>query len=58
MVPDFTLSFWPGELSEEDAELQERIVHLHFDAKYKADNIGSIFGDETRTGNRTMKPSC
>ena len=36
--PDYTLSFWPKDLSAEDAEKQELMVHLHFDAKYKVDS--------------------
>lgn len=33
--PDYTLSFWPEEFSEKEAEKNELIVHIHFDAKYK-----------------------
>lgn len=33
--PDYTLSVWPSVLKEKDAEQQEQIVHIHFDAKYK-----------------------
>lgn len=33
--PDYTISFWPAELSEPKAERQEEIIHIHFDAKYK-----------------------
>jgi len=36
--PDFTISFWPKALTQELAEQQELIVHLHFDAKYKLDD--------------------
>ncbi|MDB2436495.1 DUF2357 domain-containing protein [Schleiferiaceae bacterium] len=36
--PDYTLSFWPKDLSPEEAEKQELMVHLHFDAKYKVDS--------------------
>ncbi|MDA8994795.1 DUF2357 domain-containing protein [Schleiferiaceae bacterium] len=36
--PDYTLSFWPKELDPEEAEKQELMVHLHFDAKYKVDS--------------------
>ena len=35
--PDYTLSIWPNELKEEEAEENESIVHIHFDAKYKVD---------------------
>jgi len=37
--PDYTLSFWPCGIDEEEAERQELIVHVHFDAKYKVDNL-------------------
>ncbi|RZK03412.1 MAG: DUF2357 domain-containing protein, partial [Flavobacterium sp.] len=33
--PDYTLSVWPSILNEKEAERQELIVHIHFDAKYK-----------------------
>jgi predicted component of viral defense system (DUF524 family) len=35
MRPDYTLSFWPLSMEEEDAEREDMIVHIHFDAKYK-----------------------
>lgn len=44
--PDYTLSFWPSELKESEAEAQELIVHIHFDAKYKVTQF-SIGIDET-----------
>ncbi|MDB5384739.1 MAG: hypothetical protein JWM11_385 [Planctomycetaceae bacterium] len=44
MRPDFTLSFWPEGFSIEDAEMQELAVHIHFDAKYRVDNIAELFG--------------
>ncbi len=37
--PDYTLSFWPSEFSEEYAEEKELIVHIHFDSKYKVDQF-------------------
>ncbi|WP_339923987.1 DUF2357 domain-containing protein [uncultured Cyclobacterium sp.] len=40
--PDYTLSFWPIEISEEEAERQELIVHIHFDAKYKVANLNDL----------------
>lgn len=44
--PDYTLSFWSDEFkTEEEAELLERIVHIHFDAKYKVERL-TVFGDE------------
>jgi predicted component of viral defense system (DUF524 family) len=41
--PDYTLSFWPFGLSEQKAEKQELIVHVHFDAKYKIANLNDFF---------------
>ena len=35
MRPDYTLSCWPHGITESQAEKQELIVHIHFDAKYK-----------------------
>jgi hypothetical protein len=46
MRPDYTLSLWPHGFSEEDAEEQEVITHIHFDAKYKVANLKDVFGDE------------
>ena len=46
MRPDYTLSLWPAEFSEEDAEAQELMVHVHFDAKYRVENIPDIFGSD------------
>ena len=39
MRPDYTLSLWPKAFSEEEAEQQELIVHIHFDAKYKVEGL-------------------
>lgn len=44
--PDYTLTFWPEHLSEEDAEREELLVHVHFDAKYRVENIDGLFGRE------------
>lgn len=41
--PDYTLSFWPYGISEPEAEMQELIVHIHFDAKYKIANLTYFF---------------
>jgi predicted component of viral defense system (DUF524 family)/gamma-glutamylcyclotransferase (GGCT)/AIG2-like uncharacterized protein YtfP len=46
MRPDFTLSFWPCALSREEAEQQDIMVHIHFDAKYRAETIYDLFGSE------------
>jgi predicted component of viral defense system (DUF524 family) len=40
--PDYTLSIWPLGISEEEAEIQELIVHIHFDAKYKVANLTGL----------------
>lgn len=39
MRPDYTLSIWPDGITEELAEAQELITHIHFDAKYRIDQI-------------------
>jgi len=44
MRPDYTLSFWPTEFSEEEAERQELMVHVHFDAKYRVEDWTGLFG--------------
>lgn len=57
--PDYTLSFWPLGISEIEAEKQELIVHIHFDAKYKIANLTDFIEqdietnlDEEKTENR------
>lgn len=44
MRPDYTLSLWPSAFTAKEAERQELMVHVHFDAKYRADNLEDIFG--------------
>ncbi|GAB2484900.1 DUF2357 domain-containing protein [Algoriphagus taiwanensis] len=44
--PDYTLSVWPYGIKEEQAEKEELIVHIHFDAKYKVENILQIKENE------------
>ncbi|MBO7537652.1 MAG: DUF2357 domain-containing protein [Prevotella sp.] len=39
MRPDYTLSLWPGEITEAEAEKQELITHIHFDAKYRLSKV-------------------
>ena len=48
MRPDYTLSIWPGSISEKEAEEQDLIVHIHFDAKYK---LSKILLDEKKSNN-------
>jgi predicted component of viral defense system (DUF524 family) len=45
--PDYTLSFWPYGISENEAEKQELIVHVHFDAKYKIANLTDFLEQDT-----------
>ncbi|SHM30896.1 hypothetical protein SAMN04488057_10122 [Cyclobacterium lianum] len=45
--PDYTLSFWPVGISEAEAERQELIVHVHFDAKYKVANLWDYLNPDT-----------
>jgi len=40
--PDYTLSIWPLGVSDSQAEEEELIVHIHFDAKYKIENFQEI----------------
>ena len=51
MRPDYTLSIWPGNIEETEAEKQDLIVHIHFDAKYKLNRIllDDRLPDETHT---------
>lgn len=39
MRPDYTLSLWPGNISEAEAEAQNLITHIHFDAKYRLNRV-------------------
>ena len=39
MRPDYTLSIWPGEIDMEQAEKEDLIVHIHFDAKYRVNKV-------------------
>lgn len=57
--PDYTLSFWPLGISEAQAEKEELIVHIHFDAKYKVahlyellDNSSEVRLNEEKVQNR------
>jgi predicted component of viral defense system (DUF524 family) len=44
--PDYTLTFWPEGIAEAEAERRELLVHIHFDAKYRVENIETLFGAE------------
>lgn len=43
--PDYTISIWPADFTKEQAEANETMVHIHFDAKYRLDFAKAIFGD-------------
>jgi predicted component of viral defense system (DUF524 family) len=47
MRPDYTLSIWPSVFEEEEAEKQELMVHVHFDAKYKVEGLKYLSSDNT-----------
>lgn len=46
MRPDYSLSLWPAEFYEKEAEAQEIMAHVHFDAKYRIDSVEQLFGRE------------
>ena len=39
MRPDYTITFWSGDITLAEAEEQNLVVHIHFDAKYRIDQI-------------------
>lgn len=55
MRPDYTLSIWPNGISQDKAELEELIVHIHFDAKYKIEKLTEIFIPETNSDEEKQK---
>lgn len=63
MKPDYTISLWPGELSLNSANECNRVVHLHFDAKYKLSrfdldlisNIDRLNEDEDKSNQKNYK---
>lgn len=44
--PDFTISFWPAGYSRQQAEEDELMVHVHFDAKYRVEHVREVLGDD------------
>ena len=44
--PDYTISIWPAEFTKEEAEANDVMVHVHFDAKYRVENLKALFGTE------------
>ncbi|WP_333853902.1 DUF2357 domain-containing protein [Epilithonimonas sp.] len=53
--PDYTLSIWPASYNEDEAEKEDVIVHIHFDAKYKIQDIQQQYteSDEESEMNKT-----
>ena len=45
MQPDYTISIWPAEYSPQEAEQNELMVHVHFDAKYRVERLRDLLGD-------------
>ena len=44
--PDYTFTIWPAEFSKDEAEANELLVHIHFDAKYRVENLNELIGSE------------
>lgn len=44
MRPDYTLSIWPADFGAKEAESQGLMAHLHFDAKYRIDDLEKLVG--------------
>lgn len=51
--PDYTLSLWPLGFAADEAELQELMVHVHFDAKYRIDQLAAMLNEATDTADLT-----
>ena len=47
MRPDYTLSLWPADVAEHRGELNEEIIHIQFDAKYKVENMFALLESES-----------
>lgn len=50
MHPDYTLTCWPAEYGEEEAERLELLVHIHFDAKYRVEDLAGLLGNQDDSG--------
>jgi hypothetical protein len=44
--PDCTITVWPAEFTKAEAEACDALVHVHFDAKYRVENVQAMFGKE------------
>lgn len=47
MRPDFTISIWEEGLTADEAELDNKICHIHFDAKYSITSLSKAFGTDS-----------
>lgn len=45
--PDYTISIWPADFTQEEAEAKEAMVHIHLDAKYRLDFGKMVFGNDS-----------
>jgi predicted component of viral defense system (DUF524 family) len=52
MRPDYTLSLWPMGFTEAQAEAQELMVHVHFDAKYRLEQAADLLSSPSATDDR------
>lgn len=48
--PDYTLSLWPTGFTAAQAEMQELMVHVHFDAKYRIDQVAALLSEGDDSG--------
>lgn len=53
MRPDYTLTIWPVGIEQGQAERDELVVHLHFDAKYRLDKANQLFDINAGTDDAT-----
>lgn len=42
MQPDYTISIWPTAFTPDEAEENELMVHIHFDAKYRVSTLNGF----------------
>ncbi len=52
--PDYTFTIWPAEFTKSEAEANELLVHIHFDAKYRVENLNELIGSD-EDGNLSEK---
>jgi predicted component of viral defense system (DUF524 family) len=45
MRPDFTFTFWPAGMTQDESATQGQLMHLHFDAKYRVDKPSDMLGE-------------